>query len=151
MLYRTATLFTFCSQWCYSAFKHFSRLFTQAEIVETTFVVSCFSDIQKETTLFLVSTSQLQKWKSAPRNDSRLEKRLGTTWGYKNKINEKQLLSNPISGTRKSFPLSLQTGDIKMKTFFRTLFFGLNPSLFHLEELICKTEWQDFFGTDLAS
>ena len=59
---------------------------------------------------FLVSPSLLQKRKSAPRNDGCLEERLWTTWGYENKINEKRLLSDSISGTQKSFPLSLHPG-----------------------------------------
>ena len=43
---------------------------------------------------------------------SRLEKRLGMTWGYKNKINDKRLLYDPISGTWTSFPLSLDISSI---------------------------------------
>ena len=40
-------------------------------------------------------------------NDGCLEKWLGTTWGYKNKLNEKRLLSHAILGILNSFPLSL--------------------------------------------
>ena len=38
----------------WSMFKAFSLTYLHAEIVETTFVVSRFSDIRKETTSFLV-------------------------------------------------------------------------------------------------
>ena len=65
---------------------------------------------------FLVSPSQLQKRNPAPRYDGLLEEQLGTTWGYKNKINEKRLLSDPVSGTQKLFPLSLVWGSKKSKS-----------------------------------
>ena len=66
--------------------------------------------IQLFTFSFLVSPSQLQKRKSVSRKEGRLDKRLGKTWGYKNKINEKRLLSDPFSGPQKLFPLSLLCG-----------------------------------------